>query len=174
MQRLLTTVTLAAWSGYGAVSAATHGVEAFASARAGMAGAPLSAWLPRFVVDEAIATSFLAVAGLFGAALFLLHAAGGRRAVAAAERLSLCALALVGLMLFAGTGPVAGPPVSAVTLILLLAASVAALALDRLITPDEEEAFDLDTFEAGIAAVAEAMARQTRLYTPQRDDRTGR
>lgn len=174
MQRLLTTVTLAAWFGYCAVSALTHGFAAFVTARAGMAAGTMSDWLPSFVVDEAIATSFLAIAGLFGAALFLLHVTKGRRAVLIAERLSLGALCLAGLMLFAGSGPVAGPTVSTMTLALILAASGAMLALDRLITTQEEEEIDLESFEAGIAAVAEAMARQTRLYTPAHQARPRR
>lgn len=172
MQRLLTTVTLSAWLGYCAVSAYTLSAEAFAVMRDGSGTGAAPAWLSTFVGDEVGATSFLALAGLFGAALYLLHVTQGRRAVAAAEKLSLGALGLTGLLLLVGAGAVAGPSVS--TTVLLLLASASALLVDRLITVDEEEEVDLDAFDAGLAAVAEAMARQTRLYTPQYDERAGR
>jgi hypothetical protein len=170
MQRLLTTVTCAAWLGYCAVAAFRHGAAMLVAAREGLDTRSMPSALSSFATHEAVATGFLAIAGLFGAALFLVHVRQGRRAVVAAERLSLAALAASGLMLWFGAGPVGGPPMTTATLVLVLMASALALALDRLIAVDEEEDSNLESFEAGIAAVAEAMARQTRLYTPQHDE----
>jgi hypothetical protein len=169
MQRLLTTVTLAAWLGYCAVSAGTLAAGAFAVARDGRAAETL----PAFIAAEIAATGFLAMAGLFGAALFLLHVTQGARAVAIAEGVSLGALALSGLFLLLGAGP-AGPPASATTTVFMVLASVLAVLVDRAITVDEEEEGDWESFDAGLAAVTEAMVRQTRLYTPPYDERAGR
>ena len=72
-----------------------------------------------------------------------------------------------------GAGTATGEDVSGTVIVILLAASGLAIAVDRLITIEEDED-DLPAFEAGFAAIAEAMARQTRLYTPPRDDRPGR
>ncbi|GGD25620.1 hypothetical protein [Aureimonas glaciei] len=170
MQRLLTTVTLAAWLGYCAVSAGTLAAGAFAVARDGGAAETL----PAFIAAEIAATGFLAMAGLFGAALFLLHVTQGARAVAIAEGVSLGALALSGLFLLLGAGP-AGPPASATTTVFMVLASVLAVLVDRAITVDEEEEEgDWESFDAGLAAVTEAMVRQTRLYTPPYNERAGR
>lgn len=170
MPRLLTTVTLAAWLGYCAVSAGTLAAGAFAVALDG----GVAETLPAFVAAEIAATGFLAMAGLFGAALFLLHVAQGARAVVVAQGLSLGALALSGLFLLLGAGP-AGPPASSTTTILVILASVLAVLIDRLIAvDDEEEEGDWESIDAGLAAVTEAMVRQTRLYTPPYDERAGR
>ena len=166
MQRLWTTVTMAAWLGYCAVEAFMRGSSAFAGAIAGPPPGSAASWMTEIVAQEVVASVLLAIAGALAAAIFLLHARSGRRATA--EWLGMSALALATLVLVSTAGP--GPEGAASMVFMMLAASVLAVAIDRLITVEEDED-DLASFEAGIAAVAQAMARQTRLYTPPHVDR---
>ncbi|BDA84484.1 hypothetical protein Sa4125_20260 [Aureimonas sp. SA4125] len=174
MPRMMTTVTLACWLGYCAVASLTSGFAALDGAMG--SSLPMSFLAPSslpasFVGDVSGAAALLAVAALLAFALFTLHAEKDRQAIARAEWLGIGGLVLATVAILTGAGH--SHPVSDSTAIALLAVSIMAIAVDRLITVEEEEE-DKEAFEAGIAAISQAMARQTQLYTPSHLDRSRR
>lgn len=159
MPRLPSTFALAGWLGF----VATSGLM--------LAASDLSFSRP---ATDALAAAELTIAATFALALACVN--GNRRdGRALGERLGLAAfgsIALVaavasvcGLQAFpAGTAP--GPFWA------LLVLGALTIGFDRVVT-EERSKDDGAAFEAGIAAIARAMARQTHLYPLRPDRRAG-
>lgn len=182
MQRLATTVAIAAWIGFLGVFSIELGVDAIApdvlvavsamswpaalSVQISGIGAILSALAPS--VELAVAAVCLAIVALLVRSLFLLHAP--RRAnIVRGETLALAGIGCVALL--AGAAQVTAVPLLPIDLEgglvwLALALTLAAIGFDRLVAIETIEERDEDAeFHAGIVALAERMGRQTALYT---------
>lgn len=182
MQRLATTVAIAAWIGFLGIFALLAAASALAPdlivAAAAMpwpqavqaefggldrllVGLPAAAALP-------VAVTCLALVLLFARGLVLLHS-GGRAKAARGETAALVGLALVAVL--AGAVQLTGVPLLPIDpagglVWLAVALSVAAVTFDRLVAVDsaEEERAEAD-FQASLRVLAERMGRQAALYT---------
>jgi hypothetical protein len=179
MKRLATSIAAAAWAGFLGVFAAELGLDL--ALPAGLAGVDTAAWPVAVTahfdgIGQALASLgpsskfglaaiSLALTGLFADGLLRLQRRGSSGAVVAERRL---AAGLGGIAVLALAAQTSGLPLLPIDLggglvWVALAASAVAILFDRLVDVggDEDEA----EFEAGISAIAESLARQTRLYT---------
>ena len=171
MRRLPSTLALASWMGFLAVSATmrlagtseTLLVHADALRQLRLAD-------PSTLFSRLDLTSLLlfGIASMLGCALYLLNEARTDRRYIG-EGIGFCALGLVAVMAVAPGTTVFSVDTGSAGFWGLLICSLVAIGFDRLITdeaPDDEE-----EFRAGMAFIAQAMARQTHLYSgPERPD----
>jgi hypothetical protein len=164
MRRLPSTLTLASWMGFLAVSAAMR-IDGASAALAQAADASLE----MDFTSSFIHISHLVLPGLVllvlafvpGTALYFLNEARiDRRHLG--EGIGCGALALVALLALVPGTAIFNVDTDSAGFWALLLCSVLAIGFDRLVTdeaPDDEE-----EFRAGIAFIAHAMARQTHLH----------
>jgi hypothetical protein len=179
MKRLATSIATAAWIGFLGVFC----IELLADVAVPDLATSLSvaSWPPELTAQfdgigpvlEALGTPAklgmaavcLGLVALFASALYLLNTPRGDDPAKAEKRLGS---ALVSVALLALAAQISGQPLLPIDLggglvWLAVTLSVIAVLFDRLV--DTQETDDEAEFHAGITAMAERMARQTRLYT---------
>lgn len=167
MPRLPSTFALSGWLGFVASSAVMLAIRH--SPFGGAANVPAPALSSTSLsADGPLISADLAVGVLLVTSLVFLHGKRPRRR-SAGERLGLVALGSIAVLaLVAAAGGwhpfPAGHTTAPFWTFLVIAAL--AIAFDRLVAEEPGED-DGDAFEAGVKCIAEAMARQTRLYAPR-------
>ncbi|KQT60429.1 MULTISPECIES: hypothetical protein [unclassified Aureimonas] len=190
MQRLATTVAIAAWIGFLGVFSVELAANALApgllaavasypwpqevSAQFGGVGAFLGHLPP--AGELAVSAACLVIVGLFARSLILLHARDASNR-AGGELSALVALAAVAVLAGASqltTLPLLPIDTSGGLVWLAIALSIAAVVFDRLVVvePAESDAAEAE-FEAGLSALAQRMGRQAALYSWPEQEPTG-